>query len=109
MSHNIFQENLILNDKNTCIVIVSCPFRYTLLPPIGTRADSEHGAEGGAEAERRQLSELAGSILVARPPDDAAILEECLEPEPCRQDSPQLHPKSLQPIQAEYGGLPKCG
>lgn len=90
-----------------------CSFtdRYTLLPPIGTRADSDQSVQESADNERIKLSDaLAGSILVkgrreARD-DEAAILEECLDSDECRlrQDSPQLTAKSLAPIAAaEYG------
>ncbi|KAJ0174876.1 hypothetical protein K1T71_009984 [Dendrolimus kikuchii] len=93
-----------------------CAFadRYTLLPPIGTRTDSDQSVQDAvAESERLKLSEaLAGSILVkgarrdARD-EDAAILEECLDADDChlRQDSPQLAAKNLAPIAAaEYVG-----
>ncbi|KAJ8712044.1 hypothetical protein PYW07_004886 [Mythimna separata] len=100
-----------LYDGNYTRYDYDCSFtdRYTLLPPIGTRADSEQSVqEAGADSERLKLSDaLAGSILVQGrrdAADDAAILEECLDSDEClRQDS-----KSLAPIQAEYGPL-VCG
>ncbi|KAJ8714817.1 hypothetical protein PYW08_004798 [Mythimna loreyi] len=106
-----------LYDGNYTRYDYDCSFtdRYTLLPPIGTRADSDQSVqEAGADSERIKLSDaLAGSILVKGrrdASDEAAILEECLDSEQChlRQDSPQLAAKNLAPIQAEYGPL-VCG
>ncbi|CAB3252881.1 unnamed protein product [Arctia plantaginis] len=104
-----------LYDGNYTRYDYDCSFtdRYTLLPPIGTRVDSDSSVQESAENERIKLSDaLAGSILVkgrrdARD-DEAAILEECLDSDEChlRQDSPQLAAKSLAPIPAaEYGAL----
>lgn len=102
-----------LYDGNYTRYDYDCAFtdRYTLLPPIGTRVDSDSSVPDSAENERIKLSDaLAGSILVkgrreARD-EEAAILEECLDSDEChlRQDSPQLAAKSLAPIPAaEYG------
>ncbi|CAG9565058.1 unnamed protein product [Danaus chrysippus] len=82
--------------------------RYTLLPPIGTRTDSDQSIQDSVAEERLKLSDaLAGSILVkAREGrDDDAILEECVDGEQClRRDSPPLA-NNLAPVQAEYGAV----
>lgn len=107
-----------LYDGNYTRYDYDCTFtdRYTLLPPIGTRTDSDQSVQESADNERIKLSDaLAGSILVkgrreARD-EEAAILEECLDSDDCRlrQDSPQLAAKSLAPIPAaDYGELCIC-
>ncbi|XP_034834923.1 AN1-type zinc finger protein 4-like [Maniola hyperantus] len=101
-----------LYDGNYTRYDYDCSFadRYTLLPPIGTRTDSDQSIQDAVHDERLKLSDaLAGSILVkAREGgEEAAILEECLDSEEClRQDSPPLTAKNLAPIPAaEYGPL----
>ncbi|XP_047535710.1 AN1-type zinc finger protein 4-like isoform X1 [Vanessa atalanta] len=70
-----------------------CSFadRYTLLPPIATRADSDQSIQDSV-VEASLSEALAGSILVKAREDEPAILEECDDPEPLAADLP-----------AEYG------
>ncbi|XP_068617754.1 AN1-type zinc finger protein 4-like isoform X2 [Battus philenor] len=87
--------------------------RYTLLPPIGTRADSNQSLQDSIDNERFKLPEtLAGSVLVKggqRDEEKAAILEECIDgsAEECRvREDPQYHANNLAPIPAaKYGAL----
>ncbi|RVE47127.1 hypothetical protein evm_008204 [Chilo suppressalis] len=97
-----------LYDGNYTRYDYDCSFadRYSLLPPIGTRTDSEASVQEG-DGDRI----LSSSILMKGTEDEAAILEECLDGtvEECRlrqADSPQLAAKNLAPIPAaEYGPL----
>ncbi|CAG4944590.1 unnamed protein product [Parnassius apollo] len=98
-----------------------CSFadRYTLLPPIGTRAESNQSLQDSIrESESFKLPDtLAGSILVKGAhldgEDEAAILEECIDNGAIGeyripQDS-QLAAKNLAPIPpAKYGGLARA-
>ncbi|CAH2232376.1 jg15314 [Pararge aegeria aegeria] len=103
-----------LYDGNYTRYDYDCSFadRYTLLPPIGTRTDSDQSIQDAVADERLKLSDaLAGSILVkAREGEEAAILEECLDREPClHRDAAPLAAKSLAPIPAaEYGESDFC-
>ncbi|XP_063625711.1 uncharacterized protein LOC134797415 [Cydia splendana] len=89
---------------------LDCAFdRYTLLPPIGSRTDSDQSVDRIQEvdSERLMSDALAGSILVKRRDrEEEAILEECLEGVESLRDSPQLAAGDLAPIPAaEYGPL----
>ncbi|XP_047992427.1 uncharacterized protein LOC125231116 [Leguminivora glycinivorella] len=89
---------------------LDCAFdRYTLLPPIGSRTDSDQSVDRIQEvdSERLMSDALAGSILVKRRDrEEEAILEECLEGVETLRDSPQLAAGDLAPIPAaEYGPL----
>ncbi|XP_050347682.1 AN1-type zinc finger protein 4-like [Nymphalis io] len=66
-----------------------CSFadRYTLLPPIATRADSDQSIQDSV-VEASLSEALAGSILVKAREDEPAILEECDDPEPLAADLP---------------------
>ncbi|XP_013178319.1 PREDICTED: uncharacterized protein LOC106125594 [Papilio xuthus] len=82
--------------------------RYTLLPPIGARAHSNHSlADTLPDTDRFKLPDtLAGSILVKgrEAEEEAAILEEGAEGDDCRRDS--HYTPTLAPIPApKYGAL----
>lgn len=94
---------------------LDCSFdRYTLLPPIGSRTDSDQSVDRIQEVDSSRLMSdaLAGSILVKRREreEEAAILEECLEGavETLRRDS-QLAAGDLPIPAAEYGPLVGSG
>lgn len=68
-------------------------YRYSVLPGIGVRSESEQSIHEAADSERLPL----GSLLLPR--DDEPILEECLDaPDAARPGIPAQ----------EYGMSPEC-
>ncbi|KAI8439092.1 hypothetical protein MSG28_012955 [Choristoneura fumiferana] len=85
-----------------------CSFndRYTLLPPIGSRTESEQSVDR-LHGESGLVSEALSGLLARERDGDDAILEECLRAaaaaaDDCLDDPPPPRP-DLQPVPTDYG------